>query len=61
MSGATSRVTSRATYRGTRTRNVVEVDRRRVSGGWRRVLAMRDDVDVECVRPETSSRRAWQG
>jgi hypothetical protein len=27
-------------------------------GEWRRVLAVHDEVDVECVRPETSSRGA---
>jgi hypothetical protein len=84
-----SRVTSRATCRGTRTRDGGEVvndkpgvvdDERRDEprdeprdvqrhpdaqrsrgrslqpGEWRRVLAVHDEVDVERVRPETSSR-----
>jgi hypothetical protein len=94
MSGATSRVTSRATCRGTRTRGGGEVvddelgvvdDERRDEprdelrdesrhpdaqrsrgrllqpGEWRRVVAVHGEVDVERVRPETSSRGARRG
>jgi hypothetical protein len=82
-----SRVTGRATCRGTRTRGVGEVvddewrdeqrdeprdeprhpDARRSQGRslqpgeWRRVLAVHDEVDVERVRPKTSSRGARRG
>jgi hypothetical protein len=94
MSGAKSRVTGRATCRGTRTRGGGEVvddepgvvdDERREEprdgprdvprhpdarrsrsrslqlGEWRRVLAVHGEVDIERVRPETSSRGARRG